>query len=111
MKYLIALLVISVVAPAVADPCGGVSFEDRVSAYERANPAMRPVVQRQLNWPEAYVGMPEALFMVFACGQIVSVNTTTTAGGTTAQLVMDDLNVFRAKYVYLRNGKVSGVQR
>lgn len=107
----VALALVLAAAPAAADLCGGVPFEARVAAYERANPAMRTVVQRQLAWPEAYVGMPEALFLAFACGQVAEVHTTAVAGGETKQLVMEDLNIFRARYVYLRGGKVSGVQR
>lgn len=57
---------------------------------------------------EIWVGMPEQAAKIILCHAIKQTNTNETLHGTSEQLVIDG---YPARFVYIANGIVTGIQR
>lgn len=89
--------------------CNGLSYSEQVKAYLKKNPATGPAVIHRMASEIAFVKMPEEAVRNLLCRFIKSEKTIETEFEKVSKLIMRD--DFEIRYIYMRNGIVTAIER
>lgn len=109
MKTIISMLALAMFCSAGHAACSGLDFKERFDKYLAANPSMRAQMMSVANSGKLYVGMPESAVDLMTCDITERTNTSENASGVTRQIVLREGGGIFARYVYIKNGKVTSI--